>query len=495
MRHTHEISVRCSAPSRRSRRAYVALGALSLAATILTSACGGGTPAPTSALLVESFCKQTGEHIMREDCSPNTLLYDGVRVSGQLSVGPVGAQGEYHQQVLRQTDTVIAVLKDQRAGLCNDFNHCRMTTAEYRQKRNRIDTAFTAIAAITSSKAPMTAETCMMMMQQLADIQSGRADVREERVGSRPETAKVAPSRPAASPPSEGPGPAPATATATATAPAPLAEWIPGRYMMQAVSGAVRMANQMLETQQTWGFDPDAAAFMGAHMKPHTVLPMRRTFKAGQRYAILGHGSEGVTDIDLGIRDVRSGAIIEADTDADATPIVTFGVPADGVYELLIELATTRDSGAAFVAAAVLTENGTRLKQQDIVASLSRAMLGSSLVHHRIGPRAFHESGNWSLLANLLKGGESLTMGGYKIEADTVFLARGDDNANDIDLTVEGGTTHRKFEDKADDSMPIVRLPGASDERHSVTVSNSSPSGTSLVTLIVLDGMSGRESE
>ncbi len=86
----------------------------------------------------EYQCPAPIGRIVREDCSKVALRYEAVFASAELGVGPVQATGSFSQRALRQADPLIALFKEQRAALCNDFNTCKLTVAEYRAERRAI---------------------------------------------------------------------------------------------------------------------------------------------------------------------------------------------------------------------------------------------------------------------------------------------------------------------------------------------------------------------
>jgi hypothetical protein len=449
-----------------------------------SAACGDARP-PSNSQYAEYQCPAPIGVIVRDDCSHATLKFDGVTASGGLQAGPVGIQANYRDSVLREADTVVTVLKDQRESLCNNYNTCKLTREDYIREQRRIDTAFTALLGIKAGVVNMDAASAQMVMQQIRDIRSGKMDAAEAEASAQagkpatvqPPAADHTPPRPPSTDPPAG----------TTTAPAP--EWRPGKYMLQAVAGVADSAGKLAKNS-AWGYDVNNTAIMGAYVKTGSRISVVRPFEAGKEYALLGQGSEGTTDLDMAVKSRADGKVIAADTDNDATPAVSFRVPQTGEYEVTVLLTASRNPGE-FVAVAAMEKGGYNVPDASIIASLSRAVMTSTLAHRRHGPLAFHESGNWSLFATVLKQGESSNYGGILLESgSTIFLATADDSAKDVDLAVKDTTTSQQFKDTDEDATPVVSVAsnGAS-HRHTVTLANAKSQGPSFVTLVMLDKM------
>lgn len=448
-----------------------------------SAACGDPKP-PSGSQYAEYQCPAPIGVIVRDDCSHATLKFDGVTAGGGLQAGPVGIQANYRDTVLREADTVVTVLKDQRESLCNNYNTCKLTREDYIREQRRIDTAFTALLGIKAGVVNMDAASAQLVMQQIRDIRSGKMDAAEAEASAQ--AGKPATVQP---PSTDHTPPRPPTTDQQPGTAAPAPEWRPGKYMLQAVAGVADTAGKLAKNS-AWGYDVDGSAIMGAYVKTGERISMVRPFEAGKEYALLGQGSEGTTDLDMAVKSRADGKVIAADTDNDATPAVSFRVPQTGEYEITVLLTSSRNPGE-FVALAAMQKGGYNVPDSNIIASLSRAVMTSTLAHRRHGPLAFHESGNWSLFATVLKQGESSNYGGILLESgSTIFLATADDSAKDVDLAVKNNTTNQQYKDTDEDATPVVSVPsnGAS-QRHTVTLANAKSQGPSFVTLVLLDKM------
>ena len=441
-----------------------------LVVAVLPAACGPTLGPRDTAQYAEYACPAPIGVIVRDDCSHATLKFDGINMGAQLSAGPVGVGAQYRDTVLREADTVVTVLKDQRESLCNNYNTCKLTREDYIREQSRIDTAFTALLSIKAGIVNMDAASATMVMQQIRDIRSGKMDAPAATESSHASTG------------SESGPPRPPTPDPVAQA-----EWGPGKYMMQAVAGVADKANKVA-TDSAWGFDIDGSAISGAYLDTGAKLSFVTSYEGGREYALLGQGSEGTLDLDIQVKNRTTGEVVGADTDKDATPVVQFKAPQSGEYEIEVHLAASKGSGE-FVAIASMEKGGYGVPKENIIASLSRAMMGSTTANRRGGPLSFHQSGNWSLQATVLKQGETSNFGGILLETgSTIFLATGDDTAKDLNLSVQNVTTSQAVSDTDADATPVVVVPsnGAS-QRHKVSLSNHTSTGPSFVTLVLLD--------
>ena len=257
--------------------------------------------------------------------------------------------------------------------------------------------------------------------------------------------------------------------------------------MIQAVAGVADAANK-LGTDSSWGYDVDGSAIMGAYLKTGASISMISNYEAGREYALLGQGSEGTIDLDMAIKNVSTGQTIKADVDTDASPVVHFFVPRTGQYEVVIQLQSARSSGE-FVAIASMHKGGYGVPAANVIASLSRAVSACTRANAQAGPLSFHESGNWSLQATILKPHESANYRNILLESgSTIFLATGDDFADDIDLQVTNTTTNQRSADTDNDATPVVNVPSnRASHRHDVKLSNAASRGPSFITMMLLD--------
>lgn len=269
-------------------------------------------------------------------------------------------------------------------------------------------------------------------------------------------------------------------------------DWRPGRYMAQAIERVAESAMR-IEKQTAYGWDDQGACVLGAYMNVKSIINMTRQFQRGQ-YAVIGAGTQNVTDLDLGIERVGAG-LIAKDTEKDATPVVEFVAPADGQYTMHLALeAISDDSGGAFAAIAIMKRGGVVIPNQNLISSFRRALgaaaEASALVRRKgYAGLVFHEQGDWSFYSTVFAKGEELTFNGIDLTGNLgVVLAGGDDASRDIDLLVRDTTGREVAKDDAADPSPVVLVRPEPGRSYRVTVQNRDSRGRSLVTMLVLAG-------
>jgi len=146
-----------------------------LVALLLVPACAGdGANARSGDAGYQEYeCSAPIGKIVREDCSKVALRYEGVSISGDLGVGPVEASGSFTEQALRQADDLVALLKEQRVALCNDFNTCKLTVSEYRAERQASDDSYVAVLTLKDKLKQLDAQSAMQLLAEIQKIRRG----------------------------------------------------------------------------------------------------------------------------------------------------------------------------------------------------------------------------------------------------------------------------------------------------------------------------------
>lgn len=136
------------------------------------AACGGASPRAGGGY-EEYECPAPVGPIVREDCAQSALRYDAIEFSGSVGVSGVAeGSASYKETALRQADRLVAMLKEHRVALCNDFNTCKLTTTEYREEKGRLDDSFVALAALQDRVEQMDAEGASRLLAELQAIRS-----------------------------------------------------------------------------------------------------------------------------------------------------------------------------------------------------------------------------------------------------------------------------------------------------------------------------------
>jgi len=425
----------------------------------------------------EYVCPAPIGKIIREDCSKISLSYDGQSFSASVGVKGVGATAEYEKTAIREADSLIQLLKDQRVSLCNNFNTCKLTVAEYREEQARLDNSFVALLALKDNMATIGAEDAMRVLEEIRAI---RSTVTYPRAVAPTATASAAP------PPPPPPPPPPEVVPGDV-----LERWPPGKYMKQAVDLVATSAARVSASSQ-YGFDGDASCVLGAFLGKGASITMTRTFAKGRKFALLGGGSDGARDVDLHLLRA-SGEVVAADTADDATPVVQFTSDTDEAMTLRLSLpSATRDG--EFVAIAVMSDHGFDVPVANLTKSfgsvLENAARASDLVKQRgANGLVFHAGGDWAFYGTILAQNEGASMGGLDLAADTnVVMAGHDGQARDIDLAIEDSSEgdRRVVADTEDDAQPLVTLQPSRGHSYRARIANARSNGPSLVTMLIL---------
>lgn len=121
---------------------------------LFLSSCKAPDYIPTEFQYSEYQCPEPIGLIVRENCRENMIKYqaDDINVGVKGSViGVATAEGTFKNEtkVLQEASEFMQFLKDQQVSLCHDYNTCKLTTAEYRERKDRISKAFTTVYALT----------------------------------------------------------------------------------------------------------------------------------------------------------------------------------------------------------------------------------------------------------------------------------------------------------------------------------------------------------
>lgn len=190
---------------------------------VMLSACAasGGTQSTSTDTYQEYTCPDPIGKIVREDCSRIALSYEGDNVEGSVGVGNIGASGSYKREAIREADQLVQVLKEQRVGLCNDFNTCKLTVAEYGAQKRGLDDSYVGLLAIRDRLKDVDAEGAVRLLEQVRamsrGVQGGTASP-----SATPEPAAA--TTPAATTAGAPPAATPVAATGPATSQAPAAD-------------------------------------------------------------------------------------------------------------------------------------------------------------------------------------------------------------------------------------------------------------------------------
>ncbi len=121
---------------------------------VVLVACPSPNYIPTEFQYSEYQCPEPIGLIVRENCRENVIKYqaEDLSVGAKVSAAQVAtAEGSYKSEtkVLQEASEFMQFLKDQQTSLCNDYNTCKLTTQEYKERKDRINKTFTTVYALT----------------------------------------------------------------------------------------------------------------------------------------------------------------------------------------------------------------------------------------------------------------------------------------------------------------------------------------------------------
>lgn len=140
-------------------------------------ACPSPNYVPTEFQYSEYKCPEPIGVIVRENCRENVIKYqaEDLDVGAKVSAAKVvTAEGSYKSEtkVLQEASEFMQFLKDQQTSLCNDYNTCKLTTQEYKERKDRINKAFTTVYALTKQikVSDLDPETRKEILKKILDV-------------------------------------------------------------------------------------------------------------------------------------------------------------------------------------------------------------------------------------------------------------------------------------------------------------------------------------
>lgn len=130
--------------------------ALILAATVATAAPAIACGAHGSSAVGdydEYICPPPIGPIVRENCAASTLRYDGVHFDGAAGFSTFSAKATYQDSAIREADALVAMLKEQRGQLCQNFNTCKLSLSEFRERQRVLDDSYVALLALRDASS------------------------------------------------------------------------------------------------------------------------------------------------------------------------------------------------------------------------------------------------------------------------------------------------------------------------------------------------------
>lgn len=262
-------------------------------------------------------------------------------------------------------------------------------------------------------------------------------------------------------------------------------KWIPGSRMVKAVT-RVMEAGIRASTKTKFGFDSDLCV-LGAFVQNGKAISFSRRLEAGKKYAFVGAGDDNATDIDIVIKDADGNKVSE-DSEDDAKPVAVFECPKTGVYAVRLEL--PKAEKAAFCALGFMVENsGFKLPEKDIIDAAASCIAACNLINDAMkGEAVFNDAPNqWAFYGTILKQDESIEVTNIRPGlGKCVFLAAGDTESSNIDLTVKNADGKELASDEKEDAVPMVVRDSRADDNFRLKIRNTTAKGPALIFATVL---------
>ncbi len=233
-------------------------------------------------------------------------------------------------------------------------------------------------------------------------------------------------------------------------------EWVPGKYMRQALARVMRGARTVTDKGK-FGLDDGSSCFMGALLGVGKTVDTGMPLKGGEQYVFIGGGDDDVADMDLAVLN-DTGKIVATDVEDDANPVVVFRPKSDGRYRVQMRLAKSADKNS-FCCYATLREAGIDVPVVNLNGSSTRLMsFCETIANKRDGAAFLDGEGEWALVGTILHERESFTQSGIDLTRDTphAFVAVADGQAIDIDMVLVDADGKAFVEDTEDDPNPMI---------------------------------------
>lgn len=211
---------------------------------------------------------------------------------------------------------------------------------------------------------------------------------------------------------------------------------IGGRQMGEALGDVLESVELLESVSGVYGLYADGPCLLAGTLAQGQSASFTFELEAGETYAFVGGADSSVDDLDLMVRDQRTGTILASDRDADDYPYVTITPSSTGRYS--IEVLNYSGSGTGCVTLAVLRKGAPAGRAEFGAEAAERFLDAADAVAYEWGTaRILTTPGEWSLYGSILAPGQSVRVWGIDLEPGTyAFMTVGDFGVLDADLTV-----------------------------------------------------------
>ena len=232
------------------------------------------------------------------------------------------------------------------------------------------------------------------------------------------------------------------------------------------------------------GVTPFSLAFIDRKNAASMVTPLT----AGTPYAFVGVGDDDATDIDVIVKD-SAGRIVAQDVDDDAVAATPFTPDKSGKYTVTLRLTDGKASSSACALAIFRKGGGYKLSNDSVRTTTDNMFEVSQRLHNKYGSIYNSGGGQWAIVGNVLKAGGTSTLSGIRAaKGDYVFVAMGDEDMVDLDMTVRDARGKIIQQDTDSDNSAVCANTFAAPQMCSLELTNAKSSDFSLVTHAILHG-------
>lgn len=255
------------------------------------------------------------------------------------------------------------------------------------------------------------------------------------------------------------------------------AQWTAGEYMLQAWATTIGNAATLAD-ESSYGFIDDIC-LTGAILNEDGSVRFRTSLEKSKQYVFIGGGDEDATDLDLRIKSA-SGTILEEDDETDNTPIVSFSPSYSGTYIIELELYSC-SAVNSFACVAFMEKYGNSVPVNNIKSVGKKFFIAGGKLSEYYSGMKFHDLPNqWCLYTAILDQGGYSQISNLDLGSENhVFYAVGDQNAEDIDLSIYDGSEWHS--DTQTDAFPVVELRSYSYNAYKYKITNYDSDGKSLM--------------
>ena len=232
-------------------------------------------------------------------------------------------------------------------------------------------------------------------------------------------------------------------------------DWVPGKYMNQALVRVMASVRNVTEKTK-YGLDDASTCFIGALVVEGKQVTTRIPLKGGTEYALIGGGDDDVKDMDIYLED-PDGNVVAKDDATDSNPVVVYTPKEDGKYKVVMKLVSTRAT-SSFCCYATLRSGGFDVPVSNLAAASGKLLALCERINDRLGWAAFHDGdGELCLVGSIMSEGQTLTQGGFVLEdRPYAFIGTADAVAQDIDIKITNDDGATVASDQETDATPIV---------------------------------------